>query len=76
MAESEHTQRIKRFLEKHNDAGLVITRLVLSNHRVHYAVASEFGQEAEDSPMVGGAVYGLSPSLDEALNQALLKAGC
>jgi DNA helicase TIP49 (TBP-interacting protein) len=49
---------------------------VLSNHRVHYAVASEFGQEAEDSPMAGGAVYGLSPSLDEALNQALLKAGC
>lgn len=34
-------------------------------------VAMEFGREAEDSPMVGGAAYGHGTTLEAALNEAL-----
>lgn len=36
-----------------------------------WSIHMEFGREAEDSPMAGGAAYGMGDTLEEALNQAL-----
>jgi hypothetical protein len=33
-----------------------------------YMTAAEFGEEAPDSPMVGGASYGIGDTLDKALD--------
>lgn len=37
----------------------------------HWVAMAEFGQEAEDSPMVGGASYGMGPSANEAVSTVL-----
>lgn len=36
-----------------------------------WSTAAEFGSEAEDSPMAGGAAYGSGETLDECLDQML-----
>lgn len=40
-----------------------------------WRVGLVFGQEADDSPMAGGAAYGSGPSLQQALRAALDEAG-
>jgi hypothetical protein len=40
-----------------------------------WLVSSEYGEEAEDSPMAGAAIYGHDDDLDTALDQALKDAG-
>lgn len=40
-----------------------------------WSVMAEFGREAEDSPMVGGAAYGMGSTLREALEPAGVDCG-
>lgn len=41
--------------------------LAINHRNGEWTVLMEFGREAEDSPMAGGALYGVGPSLREAL---------
>jgi hypothetical protein len=45
--------------------------VVLSYSNGNFVIASEWGQEAEDSPMAGGAAYAMQDELYEALIQFL-----
>jgi hypothetical protein len=38
-------------------------------------VSVEFGREADDSDMVGGAAYGVGPTLEEALESVVADLG-
>lgn len=49
--------------------------VVLSHTGKAFGVASEWGQEADDSPMVGAAAYGLDTELETALDHMLDEAG-
>lgn len=49
--------------------------LVLSFGGVMWAVAAEFGRETEDSPVVGGAAYGMGGTWADALEQAASQCG-
>lgn len=62
------TEELLRSLAAHlrNNGGVV---LVWSNG--HFSAASEWGQEAEDSPMIGAATYGMGDTLEECLNGLL-----
>lgn len=47
-------------------------RLVISQtSKGEWVIGYEFGKEAEDSDMAGGAAYGIGPSLTMALNQTV-----
>lgn len=47
----------------------------LTRHKDNWLVALEWGQEAEDSPMVGAAAYGVSTSIWVAVEMALQEVG-
>jgi uncharacterized protein DUF4031 len=47
----------------------------LSFHKGQWSVAIEWGQEAEDSPMVAAAAYGLGTTAREAIEAAVREAG-
>lgn len=44
-------------------------------HNDQYTVAAEFGKEADDSPMYGGASYGVHLLLEDALLQVAREIG-
>jgi hypothetical protein len=52
-------------MKKQGVGQLVITL----NDRGDWVIGYEFGKEAEDSPMAAGAAYGISPALNQALDQ-------
>lgn len=59
-------------LDATGDVGhLVISREIRHHEAGDWAIACEFGREAPDSPMSGGAAYGIDPDLETALAQAL-----
>lgn len=60
-------QRLEQHLRMN---GPIVMSHVVRGHS-HFAVGSEWGQEAPDSPMAGGAAYGVGDTLEEALNQLL-----
>ena len=47
----------------------------LSFHKGQWSVAIEWGQGAEDSPMVAAAAYGLGTTAREAIEAAVREAG-
>ena len=62
-------------LRKHLDAtgGAVV---ISSSRQGDYLAASEWGQEAPDSPMAGAAAYGMGATPCRALDDMLHEAGC
>jgi hypothetical protein len=50
-------------------------RLTLGTTETESFVGYEFGREAPDSPMYGGASYGIGDTLDEALDQVIDEVG-
>lgn len=64
MTVQEAFTKIEAILEHH--PGQVV--LLRSNAREdQYMGAFEFGREAPDSPMVGGAAYAVEPTLEEVI---------
>lgn len=47
------------------------TFALILNDRGEWLTAAEYGKEADDSPMVGAASYGASPSANEAIQTVL-----
>lgn len=70
--EPDHSELIKR-LTSHLDK--TKGAVVVSRDKRGYAAASEWGQEAPDSPMAGGAAYGMGDSPAQALGEMLTEAG-
>lgn len=58
----------------HREGGqLVVT--ASPDRRREWTVGLTFGEEAQDSPMAGGAAYGMADNLQDALRAALDEAG-
>lgn len=49
--------------------------LALTYHNGQWCVAIEWGREAEDSPMVAAAAYGVGATAQEAIKAAQCEAG-
>jgi len=65
------TAQIMERLAKHvEQAGGGVFAMVLKQGGGEWVVSAEFGQEAPDSPMAGGAAYGLDGDLRRALETA------
>lgn len=71
--------RLRRFIEAQDEITIGIGKSPAKDDtgkpRTMYLISAEFGREAPDSPMAGGAIYGASDDLDAALNEALKDAG-
>lgn len=71
--------RLRRFIESQTEITIGIGKSPAKDDtgkpRTLYVFSAEFGREAPDSPMAGGAVYGASDTLDAALHEALEEAG-
>lgn len=61
--------RLGRFLEKHADTGISFG-IRMAGHG-DYIASAEWGREAEDSPMVAAAAYGLGGDVQGALSSML-----
>jgi hypothetical protein len=48
---------------------------LLAFNGVDWVAGIEFGREAVDSPMAGGAAYGLGATAEEAISSALAETG-
>jgi hypothetical protein len=66
-------QRLQQHLRQNGP--IVMSHVAGHSSGDHFAVGSEWGQEAPDSPMAGGAAYGVGETLEEALNQLLSDLG-
>lgn len=49
--------------------------IVFNMERGKWFTSLEFGREAEDSPMAGGAAYGVSATAEEAIRQIVEQTG-
>lgn len=58
--------KVARVLEK--EGGRLA--IAYDHHRAEWVVGLEFGQEADDSDMAGGAAYGTGDTYSEAMAQA------
>lgn len=63
-------ERLKGHLDKTGGA-IVVSR----SKQGDYIAGSEWGQEADDSPMAGGASYGMGATPMKALHDMLTEAG-
>ena len=70
MTNGEKVERLLEALVKFDGGDLTIAYSP-DDETSPWLVGSTFGQEAEDSPMAGGAVYGAAVELGDALDQAL-----
>lgn len=70
MEDMNTLQRLQRFAERER-APVVI------HHKPGegWSLMSEFGQEAPDSPMAGGAIYGMDEDVTTCIEQGLADAG-
>lgn len=69
----ENPWRVQRLVKNLVDSGGGHLTIVFNpeDSETPWIIGSEFGREAEDSPMAGGATYGAAMELSEALDQAL-----
>ena len=70
----EYLKKLVKYLDEQDGGGaLVIQRT--EDDAVPWMVSFEFGKEAEDSDMVGGAAYGAADTAEEALKQVVSQCG-
>lgn len=58
-----------KFLEKQGSGRFAVSFLPDQDSGMPWTVMAEFGREAEDSNMAGGAAYGVGNSFEEAFAQ-------
>jgi hypothetical protein len=71
--DEELLARLDRHLHRASSDGEMHLVIVLGDGG--WMVGSEWGREAEDSPMVAAAAYGTGHTLTEAMEQMLGEAG-
>lgn len=74
-AQPDIIDRVTKLQDRHGYVGMAMSHAETSIAGRSWTVAIEFGREAPDSPMVGGAAYGVASDLREAVEQALSEAG-
>jgi hypothetical protein len=57
------------------EGGHIVITFREDHHGSEWVVGYEFGREAPDSDMAGGAAYGMGPDLDSAVTQVTDQVG-
>lgn len=77
ISTSDMLEMVVGYVGEQDGGGLLalIRREPKSGGGLEWYLHAEFGKEAEDSPMAGGAAYGVDPDLRVALEQVASDCG-
>lgn len=74
VSTAQMMEMIAKYVEEAGGGGFAMVQRE-QNGEMSWIVSAEFGSEAPDSPMVGGAAYGLDKDLRRALEVAAHDCG-